>query len=64
MFEVDAPFPRALQAPVPIKGRSPGDFGTWQRVGWIVAIMLAIALVFGVFVAGLEGLSRLGRAFL
>jgi DNA-binding CsgD family transcriptional regulator len=63
VFELDASPSRALQAPVPIKGRSPSELGTWQRIGWIVVIMLAIALVFGVFVAGLEGLSRLGRAF-
>lgn len=64
VFEVDAPLFRALPAPVPVKGRSPSEIGTSQRIGWIVVIMLAIALVFGVFVAGLEGLSRLGRAFL
>lgn len=63
VYQVDAPLSRALQAPVPIKGRSPSELGTWQRIGWIVVIMLAIALIFGVFVAGLEGLSRLGRAF-
>lgn len=61
IFEVDASVIRTLSPPVSIRGRNPNEFGTWQRLAWIFAIMLAIALVFGVFVAGLEGLSRLGR---
>ena len=62
VYQVEEPPHRAFQAPVPIKGRSPGDLGALQRIGWIVGIMLAIALIFGMFVAGLEALSRLGRA--
>ncbi len=50
-----------LQLPLPVRGRRPGDLGTLLRLGWIFAIMVAIALSFGVFMAGVEALSRLGR---
>jgi len=54
--------PRGFQLPLPIRGGRPGDLGSLQRLGWIFAIMLLIALSFGVFMAGVEALSRLGRA--
>lgn len=46
--------------PLPIWGGKPGDLGPWRRLAWIFGIMLAVALIFGVFLAGLEALSRLG----
>lgn len=56
------PRPGRPRLPGAIWGGRPGDLSALQRLGWIIGIMLAIALVFGVFVAGMEGLSRLGRA--
>ncbi len=53
---------RRFRLPLPIWGGSPGDLNALQRLGWIFAVIVVIALVFGVFVAGMEGLSRLGRA--
>lgn len=63
VFEV-APLlrPRGFRPPLPIWGGRPSDLGTLQKLGWIFAIMLMIALTFGVFLAGFEALSRLGRA--
>lgn len=55
---------RELRPPLPLWGARPGDFGALQRLGWIFGLILAIAFVFGVFVAGVEALSRLGRAIL
>jgi DNA-binding CsgD family transcriptional regulator len=52
---------RGLQLPLPIRGGRPNDLNSWQRLGWIFAVMLMIAFMFGVFLAGLEALSRLGR---
>jgi DNA-binding CsgD family transcriptional regulator len=54
--------PGRLRLPLPIWGGRPGDLNALQRLGWIFAVIVVIALVFGVFVAGMEGLSRLGRA--
>jgi DNA-binding CsgD family transcriptional regulator len=48
--------------PLPIGGARPDDLTPLRRVGWIFGIMLLIALTFGVFLAGLEALSRLGHA--
>jgi DNA-binding CsgD family transcriptional regulator len=48
--------------PLPIRGAEPGDLGTGQRLVWISLLILLIALAFGAFVAGIEALSRLGRA--
>lgn len=56
------PRTRGLRLPLPIAGGKPGDLTAMQRLGWIAIIMLTIALTFGVFLAGLEALSRLGRA--
>lgn len=53
--------PPGLQPPLPIWGGKPSDLGPLRRLAWIFAIMLLIALSFGVFLAGLEALSRVGR---
>ena len=47
--------------PLPIGTTRPNDLGWLARLGWIVAIMVMIALTFGVFMAGVEALSRIGR---
>ena len=52
---------RGFQLPLPIRGGRPNDLNSWHRLGWILAVMLMIAFMFGVFLAGLEALSRLGR---
>jgi len=54
--------PPIFPPPLPFWGGRPGDLSALQRLGWIFAIMLAIALTFGMFMAGVEALSRLGRA--
>ena len=48
-----------MSLPLPIKGAKPDDLGPLQRIGWAVAIMFGVVLTFGIFVAGLEALSRL-----
>lgn len=53
---------RSFFLPLPIGEGQPGDLKPLHRLAWIVGIMLAAALTFGVFVAGIEALSRLGRA--
>jgi DNA-binding CsgD family transcriptional regulator len=61
-FEAGAMTPsRKFQPPLPIWGGKPSDLGPLRRLAWIFAIMLMIALSFGVFLAGLEALSRVGR---
>lgn len=47
--------------PLPIGTTRPGDLGWLARLGWIIVIMMMIALTFGVFLAGVEALSRIGR---
>ena len=47
--------------PLPIGTTRPGDLGWVARLGWIIAIMVIIALTFGVFLAGVEALSRIGQ---
>ncbi|MEA3042669.1 MAG: hypothetical protein QOH47_507 [Sphingomonadales bacterium] len=54
--------PRGFQLPLPIWGGRPSDLGSLLRLGWIFAVMLLIALTFGIFLTGVEALSRLGRA--
>jgi DNA-binding CsgD family transcriptional regulator len=54
------PFGGVPTLPFPIGGARPQDLNWLKRLGWIFAIMLVIALTFGVFVAGLEALSRIG----
>ena len=51
-----------LRLPVPGWGGRPHDLGPWQRLGWIFALALTIALTFGVFLTGLEALGKLARA--
>jgi DNA-binding CsgD family transcriptional regulator len=53
--------PRRLRLPLPIWGGRPSDLSALQRLGWIFGVMLMIAFAFGVFLAGMEALSRLGR---
>lgn len=63
-FEADAAPsapPSGFRLPLPVGGNRPSDLGPWKRLAWIFAIMLGIALSFGVFIAGLEALSRVGR---
>lgn len=56
------PAPRdPLPLPLPIGGRKPNDLSAGRRLAWIVVLILLIALSFGIFIAGLEALSRLGR---
>ena len=55
------PVPAKFQPPLPIWGGKPSDLGALHRLVWIFAIMLMVALCFGVFLAGLEALSRVGR---
>lgn len=47
--------------PLPIGTARPNDLSWLARLGWIMAIMLMVALTFGVFLAGVEALSRIGR---
>jgi DNA-binding CsgD family transcriptional regulator len=63
--EPDFPSPAAARArwprlPLPIWGDRPDDLSVAQRLGWVLALMLVIALTFGVFLAGLDALARLG----
>lgn len=51
-----------LRLPLPVRGGRPNDLNTLQRLGWIFGMMLLIAFAFGVFLAGMEALSRLGRS--
>lgn len=53
--------PRGFQLPLPIWGGRPRDLGSLQRLGWVFAIMLIVAFMFGIFVTGLEALTNLGR---
>ena len=52
---------KRFQLPLPVRGGRPNDLNTLQRLGWIFGVMLLIAFAFGVFLAGMEALSRLGR---
>jgi DNA-binding CsgD family transcriptional regulator len=62
-FEASPPSPsQGFRLPLPLWGGRPSDLSPLQRLAWILAIMLMIALSFGVFLAGLEALSRIGRA--
>jgi DNA-binding CsgD family transcriptional regulator len=53
---------RRFRLPLPIWGGRPNDLNALFRLGWIVAIIVLVALTFGVFLSGVEALSRLGRA--
>jgi DNA-binding CsgD family transcriptional regulator len=48
-----------MALPLPLQGAKPDDLAPWHRLAWAVAITIGAALTFGVFVAGVEGLSRL-----
>ena len=52
---------RRFRLPLPVGGDRPGDLNALERLGWIFGVMLLIAFAFGVFLAGMEALSRLGR---
>jgi DNA-binding CsgD family transcriptional regulator len=58
-FPIDRP--DSISLPLPIRGGTPSDLSKVKRLGWIVALILLIALTFGFFVTGFEALSRLGR---
>lgn len=49
----------SMTLPLPVGGATPDDLKPWQRLGWAIAIMFGVVLTFGVFVTGLEALSRL-----
>jgi DNA-binding CsgD family transcriptional regulator len=51
--------PRGFQMPLPFGGSRPSDLSWLRRLGWIIGIMFVTALVFGMFLAGLESLSRM-----
>lgn len=61
MFQLLPSPGETLPLPLPIGGRKPNDLSAGRRLAWIVVLILLIALCFGVFVAGFEALSRLGR---
>lgn len=48
--------------PLPARGDKPTDLKPLYRLAWILALMVLMAFAFGVFLAGLEALTRLGRA--
>ena len=53
--------PRGFQVPLPFWGSRPSDLDWLRRLGWIIGIMFVTALVFGMFLAGLESLSRMSH---
>ncbi|WP_240309358.1 hypothetical protein [Sphingomonas ginsengisoli (ex An et al. 2013)] len=55
----DKPLAKAVNWPWAGEGRQPADLSPSQRVIWMAVITTGLLLVFGVFVAGLEALSRL-----
>jgi DNA-binding CsgD family transcriptional regulator len=63
MFAAAPPaWPRDLQVPLPFWGSRPSDLSWLRRLGWIIGIMFVVALVFGMFLAGLESLSRMTQS--
>ena len=52
---------QGFRLPLPMWGGRPSDLNASRRIAWIVGVMLVIAFMFGVFLAGLEALSRIGR---
>jgi len=63
LFDLSLPSPGAsFRLPLPIGDGRPNDLSPLMRLGWIFALILLIALAFGLFVTGFEALSRLGRA--
>jgi hypothetical protein len=62
VFEVlPTPSLDSLKLPLPIRNRKPSDLSPLVRLGWILVLLVLIALAFGVFITGFEALSRLGR---
>jgi hypothetical protein len=62
MFQVHpTPSLDSLKLPLPIRNRKPSDLSPLVRLGWILVLLVLIALAFGVFITGFEALSRLGR---
>jgi hypothetical protein len=55
------PRQRGFQVPLPFGGSRPSDLDWLRRLGWIIGIMFATALMFGMFLAGLESLSRMSH---
>jgi DNA-binding CsgD family transcriptional regulator len=55
------PRQRGLQVPLPFWGSRPSDLDWLRRLGWIIGIMFVTALMFGMFLAGLESLSRMSH---
>lgn len=47
--------------PLPIGAGQPRDVGPLARVGWILGVMVGIALAFGLLIAGIEALTPLVR---
>ena len=63
MFQVHpTPSLDSLKLPLPIGKGKPSDLSPLLRLGWILLLLLLIALAFGIFITGFEALSRLGRA--
>jgi len=62
MFQVNpTPSLDSLRLPLPIRKGRPSDLSPLVRLGWILVLLILIALAFGIFLAGFEALSRLGR---
>jgi DNA-binding CsgD family transcriptional regulator len=61
LFEVlPTPSLDSLKLPLPIRKGKPSDLSPLVRLVWIFALLVLIALAFGVFITGFEALSRLG----
>jgi DNA-binding CsgD family transcriptional regulator len=61
MFEVlPTPLLDSLKLPLPIRKGKPSNLSPLVRLGWIFALLVLIALAFGIFITGFEALSRLG----
>ena len=61
-FEILPPNPPAVfHLPLPIRGGQPHDLSPVKRLGWILLLILLIALSFGFFITGFEALSRLDQ---
>jgi DNA-binding CsgD family transcriptional regulator len=62
LFQVEpTPSLDSLKLPLPIRKGKPSDLSPLVRLGWILLLLVLIALAFGIFLAGFEALSRLGR---
>jgi DNA-binding CsgD family transcriptional regulator len=51
--------PWPVDLPLRSKGGRSNDLNAWQRLGWVVAIMMAVALSTGMFLAGTNALTDL-----